>query len=266
MADLQTRIERELVAAAGRSGRLRYARSPLPRPGVIVSSLVVLLLAAGAVFAAAAPDRVDETVATPAVHTVRIVPEPTPEPITGPPLVVRPRVVENDAALFAAAHGNGTLERTWAVPGMRGEKDAHVFLYRRDNQYCLNVPSPGPAPGNSGVTCAPPDSFERFGVSLTFGSNYAAVVPDPARRPMFRHADGSRQTLEPVDGLVALARTEPGSAVALYAPDGKRRTDTFREDQRGKSEPLVRHECSNGESVVVPARVKFKQDPCTRWR
>ena len=37
MADLQARIERELIAAAGRSGRLRYARTPLPRPGARAS-------------------------------------------------------------------------------------------------------------------------------------------------------------------------------------------------------------------------------------
>jgi hypothetical protein len=51
--------------------------------------------------------------------------------------------------------------------------------------------------------------------------------------------------------------------VSLNAPDGKRRTDAFRADQRRPSTPNNRHECSNGESVIVPAAIKLDKDPCS---
>ena len=79
---------------------------------------------------------------------------------------------------------------------MQGD-DAHVFLFRRGKQRCLSVPDPGATePGDRGVTCSPPDVFERFGVSLTIGSNYAAVIPDSQRPPIYRHADGTREPLD----------------------------------------------------------------------
>jgi hypothetical protein len=213
-----------------------------------------------------APER-ERPAATPTVHTVKTTPLPTPEPITGPPLIVEANVLEHAEALFAAEGGtsNGTLERAWSTPGMQGE-DAHVFLFRRGDQRCLSVPDPGGLEaGDRGVGCSPADVFERFGVSTTVGSNYAAVVPDPTGRPpMYRHADGTRETPKLVAGLLALARTEPGSAVALYAPDGKRRTDAFRLDQRGGRQlPSTRYECSDGRSVIAPADIKFEDDPCT---
>lgn len=251
-------------AAQRRYGRRRRARRLL-RFAVPVA---VAALAAWIVLGSSAPAPEQETVATPTptVYTLKVTPLPTPEPITGPPLVVRARPLDDADALFKDHGGtsNGTLERAWTTPGMQGE-DAHVFLFRRGEQRCLSVPDPlTTEPGDRGVTCSPADVFERFGVSLTIGSNYAAVVPDPERKPIYRHADGTREPLEPTDGLVALARTEPGSAVALYAPDGKRRTDAFRADQRGNGTPTPnsRYDCSNGESVIVPDAVKLDRDPC----
>ena len=248
------------------AARRRYGRRRRGRFLVAVPVAAAVLAAWIMLAPSSSPDR--ETVATPTpaptVHTVKITPLPTPEPITGSPLTVRARVLDDADALFKRDGGtsNGTLERAWATPGMQGE-DAHVFLFRRGDQRCLSVPDPGTSePGDRGVTCSPPRIFERFGVSLTVGSNYAAVVPDPKRPPLYRHADGTRESLEPIAGLVALARTEPGSAVTLYAPDGKRRTDAFRADQRGSSEPNSRYECSNGESIIVPTAVKLDEDPC----
>jgi hypothetical protein len=274
--DLQARIERELIAAAGRPARLRYARSPLPRPGVLAVGLSVIVLLVCALFAGAAlrdqspPGPADDRArpAEPKVHTVRVVPLPTPAPITGPPLIVQAREVPDAEARFARDGGtdNGTLERAWTAPGMQGQ-DAHIFLFRRGRSRCLSVPDPlGVAPGDRGVTCSPPDIFERFGVSLTIGSNYAAVVPDVERPPVYRHADGTREPLEVrAGGLVALARTEVGSAVSLIAPDGKRRTDAFRADQRGTGhKENSRYECSNGEATIVAGPAKLDFDPCTR--
>ena len=244
-------------AARRRYGRRRWGRLLIAAPvaGTLVAGILLV--------ASRSPDR--ETVATPtaaptatptpAVYTVKVTPLPTPEPISGPPLIVRARILKDAHALFKAEGGtsNGTLERAWATPGMQGKK-AHVFLFRRGGSRCLSVADPGASePGDRGVSCSPPDVFERFGVSLTIGPNYAAVVPDPKRPPTYRHADGTRETLTPIEGLVALARTESGSAVALYAPDGKRRTDAFRADQRQASTPHNRHECSNGETILVPA-------------
>jgi hypothetical protein len=215
-----------------------------------------------------APDREAVATATPAatptVYTVKVTLLPTPEVNDGPPVVVRPQALEDAEALFAAEGGtsNGTLERAWSTPDMQG-RQAHVFLFRRGDQRCLSVADPlGAEPGDRGVSCSPPDIFERFGVSVTVGSNYAAVVPDPTRRPLYRHADGTREHLDPVEGLVALARTEPGSAVALYAPDGKRRTDAFRAGPRGNATPQERHECSDGRAVIAPANIELPLDPC----
>jgi hypothetical protein len=128
------------------------------------------------------------------------------------------------------------------------------------------VPDPqGLEAGDRGISCASADVFERFGISISIGSNYAAVVPDPTGRPpVYRHSDGTHETLEPISGLVALARTGHGSAVTLSAPDGKRRTDTFKAPQRSSTRGRKnRYDCSNGESVIAPADVDVKGDPCT---
>jgi hypothetical protein len=201
---------------------------------------------------------------TPALHTVKVVPLPTPEPLTGPPMIVEARTVPNGDELYAqlGASKDRTVERAWWTPGMQGE-DAHVFLYRKGDELCLAVPDPmSTLPGDHGVGCSSPKVFERYGVSVTVGSNYAAVVPDPKRRPLYRHADGTRERLKPILGLVALARAEAGSAVSLIAPDGQRRTDSFRGDRGGTFAPTKRHECSNGKSVTVPATYALEEDPC----
>jgi hypothetical protein len=244
-------------AAQRRYGRRRR----LPR--VLVPCALVAALAVWIVLAPSSqPDR--ETVATPTatptVHTVKTTPAPARGGPTGPPEIVKPTPLDAAKQLFRTEGGtrNGTLLQAWKTPGMQGER-AHVFLFARGDQRCLSVPDPlGAAPGDRGVTCSSPEVFARFGVSLTIGPSYAAVVPGTHPAPVYRHADGTREPLTPVKGLVALINAEGGSAVALYDGNGRRRTDAFRVE-----EPRTLYTCSNGYGVELPMAQKPTEDPCT---
>ena len=256
-----------LRAALQDAAQRRYGRRR--RMSLVVAVPIVGIVgAAGLVLLPfRSPER--ETVAgrtpAPSVRTVKVVPIPSPQPMSGKPLIVDARVLHDDAQrIFEAEVGTSrdTLERAWTVPEMQGQ-DAHVFLFNRGERRCLSVPDPSTAEsGDRSVTCASPAVFERFGVSVTVGSNYAAVVPDPERRPTYRHADGTREPLEPIGGLVALARTDSGSAVWLTAPDGERRVDALDADQRRSNAPISRYECSNGEVVIGPSTMPANRDPC----
>jgi hypothetical protein len=214
---------------------------------------------------AAAPPAV-ETVATPTpgpAHTTKTTPV-TPTRGAGPPRIVVPRLLDAEGAAAAVvADGgqgaSGKLERAWRTPGMGG----HVFLVRKGSDWCLSVTDPaGEAPGDRGISCSTDRTYRRFGVSVTVGDSYAAAIPPGNPAPTYRPPGGKSRPLDVAPGgLVAIIRTADGSAVALRASDGGRRTDAFRaEPQR------VRHHCSDGSAVDIPLSARPGSDPCVARR
>jgi hypothetical protein len=253
---LQTAADRRY----GRRRLLVWPRRVALALALVTSTWVALTAAAG--LTPFPPPSAETTASpTPTVYTTNVQPLPSSNTPNGPARFVEPVLLDEraaEAAYAADAAARGTLVRAWLTPGMQGER-AHVFLYRGGTDWCLSVADPSTdQAGDRGVGCSTNKTFERFGVSVSVGSNYAAVVAHGRAAPTYRRANGRVRSLDVADGgLIAIARVPAESAVTLRGPDGSKRTDTFRAPI-----PMKRYSCSNGTALDMPVTEEPPTDPC----
>ncbi len=190
MADLESRIERELIAAAGRSARLRYARSPLPRPAALAAAAASAALVMGAIAASislvnespAPRPAIDERpVATPPPQVLRTLTSPKPAPI--------------ELASSYASLADGKVHEGPPVPG------ATVTIHGSSTGGCIAVmPDAGAlGPGGSCFTVQDVRAIEQW---LTTSGILVVLVPDAATDISVETPDGTRQPTTATSNLV----------------------------------------------------------------
>lgn len=96
-------------------------------------------------------------------------------------------------------------------------------LLSGSGMWCISLPhrNPGELVDVPAVSCVKSAIFFRYGVTLSIGRTFVAVLPGDVRAPTLKHADGQRVTLHP-DGLgvVAVRSLEPGESVTRYGTNG----------------------------------------------
>jgi len=191
VADLESRIERELLAAAGRSGRLRYARSPLPRPAALAAVAASVVLVIGSL--AAGRSLVDETPAPRPAIDER--PVPTPSPAAEPRRTLRsptPAPVELAASYASLADG----EVHEGPPISR----ATVTIHGTATGGCIVVmPDGALGPGGS---CFTVQNVRGRSLWLTTGGSLFVLVPDAATDISVETRDGTRRPATATSNLV----------------------------------------------------------------
>lgn len=210
MADLESRIERELIAAAGRSGRLRYARSALPRPAALAAvaasaALVIAAIAAGTSLVRQSPrPAIDERpVATPSPRTRDEQGAELRRTLTSP----RPAPVELAASYSSLA--DGTVHEGPPVPG------ATVTIHGSAAGGCIAVMFDGDlGPGGSCFTAQDVKATSQW---LTIGGKLFVLVPDAASDISVEIPDGGRRSTAATSNLVVA----DASDTVRYSVGGK---------------------------------------------
>lgn len=118
------------------------------------------------------------------------------------------------------------LDRAWGTPAFGGT----AYLVRRENAWCLSAPDPLTARPDveRGSTCTDAATFDRFGISLTIGANYIAVLPEGVRDPTVEHRRTTGSIRPSAHGVVVLERLRDPTTITRYDAAGRRRRDTVR--------------------------------------
>jgi hypothetical protein len=192
VADLETRIERELIAAAGRSGRLRYARSPLPRPTALATAAASAVLALGAI--AAGVRLVNESPAPGPAIDER--PAATPSPL-GAELrrsLKSPKPAPAELAALYSSLADGNVHEGPPVPR------ATVTIHGTSTGGCIAVmPDGALGPGGSCFTVKHVKAQSQW---LTLGGILVVLVPDDATDISVETPDGTRRPTTATSNLV----------------------------------------------------------------
>ena len=234
MADFRSRLEQELVRAAGRPARLRYARAPLPQAGTILGLVVlaigvgVLALAHGAGIGVGSDDR-------PAAST----PQATPPAAATPVLTATPTATPDSAVPFSALAAEAptisdeadeikaNLSRLAREPidevRVAGRLDEYtLYVGWGERNLCTWLVS-----GSGGVTgCSTlekaADVTKPIGVTQYDSDSKRWIVfgllPDAATAATLEGDDGSRTTLRPVRNVV-ITRARSGQLITVEAGD-----------------------------------------------
>jgi hypothetical protein len=208
VADLESRIERELVAAAGRSGRLRYARSPLPSPAALaaVAASAVLLMAA----AAAGFSRVNQSPAHRPASDERPATTPSPHGVE-PRTLGSPGPAPAELAKSYSSLADGKVHKGAPVQGRRGHekgRDATVTIHGTATGGCIAVMFDGDlGPGGSCFTVRDIRAGTQW---LTTGGLLFVLVPDAATDISVQSRDGTRRPTTAASNLVV---AEPSDTV-----------------------------------------------------
>jgi hypothetical protein len=217
VADLESRIERELIAAAGRSGRLRYARSPLPRPAALAAVAASAALVIGVI--GAGISLVNESPAPRPPIGER--PVATPSPQAKPPRTLRsPEPAPVELAASYAALADGKVHEGPPVPG------ATVTIHGSSTGGCIAVMFDGNlGPGGSCFTVKNVKTRSQW---LTTGGKLLVLVPNAAMDISVETPDGTRRPTTATSNLV-IARP---SDIVRYSVGGKKMTVTARAHSR----------------------------------
>ena len=225
MADLESRIERELIAAAGRSGRLRYARSPLPRPAALAAVAASAALLVGAVGAGIA--LVNESPAPRPAIDERPVATPSPQEPRRTLQSPKPAPAELAASYSSLADGN--VHEGPPVRGRRGGakgRDATVTIHGTSTGGCIAVMFDGDlGPGGSCFTVQNVNARSQW---VTIGGILLVLVPDAATDISIETSDGTRRPTTATSNLVV---AQPSDTVR-YSVGGNATTVTTRAKSR----------------------------------
>lgn len=212
MADLESRIERELIAAAGRPGRLRYARSPLPRPAALAAVVASAALVVGAI--AASLSLVGESPAPRPAVDERPVATASP-PSSDEQRAERLRTLRSpepapaELAASYASLADGKVHEGPPVPG------ATVTIHGTSTGGCIAVMSDGAqGPGGSCFTVRDVRATSQW---LTTGGNLFVLVPDAAADLSIKTRDGTRRPGTATSNLVVA----DASDTVRYSVGGK---------------------------------------------
>jgi hypothetical protein len=211
VADLETRIERELIAAAGRAGRLRYARSPLPRPAALAATAASIVLVIGVI--AAGISVVSEPPAPRPALDERPVTAPSPQAkrlrTLGSP---KPAPVELGTSYSSLA--DGKVHEGPPVPG------ATVTIHGSSTGGCIAVMFDGDlGPGGS---CFTVQNVDAGSLRFTLSGLMVVLVPDEATDITLKTPDGARQPTTATSNLVIATPSD----TVRYSAGGKTITVT----------------------------------------
>jgi hypothetical protein len=147
--------------------------------------------------------------------------------------------------------GKPTATRAWSVPGLGGD----VHLVQDHGRSCLSAPDPNTAKPQveRAVGCTGHARSERFGVSLTIGTSYLAVVADDVAAPLVRAPSGVEHTVRPTGGLVALADAPDGTVITRFDTEGRRSSETIRTFVPPSLAPACRSDIADGPGDPCPS-------------
>lgn len=224
---LRTALQEDAARLYGkRRARWRLA-VPIGAAGLaaVAIALVVFDLAGAPNDEAAAGPTPSPTVSfTSTPGTAQTAPPIPPNHENGPlELAEATPVATNSPALKNLLGGSPEIVRAWYVPKLQG----HVILSRRSEtpyppgtepprqrpllqgrDWCLSAPDPlADQPDiERGSTCGPSQSIQ-----LGIGSTSIIFVPEGTNPPELTNPDGTRETLQPTQGLVVILSRPEGS-------------------------------------------------------
>jgi hypothetical protein len=223
VADLESRIERELIAAAGRSGRLRYARSPLPRPAALAAVAACAALVMGAI--AASISLVNDSPAPRPAIDERPVATPSPQRRT----LRSPMPAPAELAASYSSLADGKVHEGPRVRGRQGHakgRDATVTIHGTSTGGCIAVMFDGDlGPGGSCFTVKNVRAGSQW---FTNGGILIVLVPDAATDISVETSDGTRRPTTAASNLVV---AHPSDTVR-YSVGGNTTTVTTRAKSR----------------------------------
>jgi hypothetical protein len=227
VADLESRIERELIAAAGRSGRLRYARSPLPRPAALATVAASAALVVGAIAAGISLEH-ESPVPRPAIDE-RPVATPSPHGADPRRTLRSPKPAPAELAASYSSLADGKVHEGPPVRGRRGDaegRDATVTIHGTATGGCIAVMFDGDlGPGGSCFTVQNVKAQTQW---LTSGGILFVLVPDAATDISIETSDGTRRPTTATSNLVV---AHPSDTVR-YSVGGNTMTVTTRAKSR----------------------------------
>lgn len=201
MADLESRIERELIAAAGRSGRLRYARSPLPRPAALATVVAAAALVMGAITAGIS--LVNETPTPRPAIDERPVATPTPQESEPRRTLRSPRPAPVELASSYSALADGKIHQGPRIRGRQGQakgRDATVTIHGTSTGGCIAVMYDGDL--GPGGMCFTERNVKAQTQWLTNGGILFVLVPDAATDISIETTKGIRRSTTATSNLV----------------------------------------------------------------
>ena len=227
MADLESRIERELIAAAGRSKRLRYARSPLPRPAALAAVAASAALALGAI--AAGSSLVNESPAPRPAIDERPVATPSPQGAEPRRTLKSPKPAPVELAASYSSLADGKVHEGPPVRGRRGDaegRDATVTIHGTSTGGCIAVMFDGDrGPGGSCFTVQNVKARTQW---FTNGGILFVLVPDAATDISIETSDGTRRPTTATSNLVVAHASD----TVRYSVGGNTTTVTTRAKSR----------------------------------